>query len=500
MKNIFFVFTFLVMVFISLFFWGNGRDESNNLAKLQNAPAVFPSNFFWGTATSAQQIESQSLSDWTVFEKDVIQNSKTIYSGKGINPPLGHISSLDQYSKQIRSDKLKFSENFKNDLKMAKEMGTNAFRFSISWSRLFPNENDLVPDQSAIIYYQNLIKYLKLNNIEPFLTLFHFSSPSWFWRSVNGKKGWEREDAHEKFSKFVSACVKFFGADINYWTTINEPMVYLYKGYVDGFYPPFEKRDNPNLYAPIFASLLKAHLVAYKIIKKDAKERNKKAFVGIAKHSRIFNPLRVLNIFDRIIARVTEQAFMYDFFDALDTGKIKVSGSSYDEILKELGGTQDYLGINYYGPVYIKTQFSSLMNPVVYESDPLSKGQIVNEMGQASYPHGLYNVVKKVYQKYRLPIFILENGVADSDLDDKLRQRSLKEHIKELWSVMSNEKIDVRGYFHWSLMDNFEWNHGFEQNFGLIQVDFKNKGKRKFRKSAFIFKEVASTNQIPKDW
>ncbi|MBI2602976.1 MAG: glycoside hydrolase family 1 protein [Deltaproteobacteria bacterium] len=482
--------------YASIFRLGNDRVD-RVFSQFEDTPFKFPSQFFWGTASSDQQVEGQQASDWTAFEKRVVKEGLTDEaSGRSLLPKAGHIARLDNYSNDVREKKTNYDSLAMEYLSDAKSLGTNAYRFSISWSRLFPREGMTKPDPDGVEYYRNIFETLKSLKMEPFVTLFHFATPEWFWNERNGKRGWEREDALELFGQFVQACLDHYGRYVSYWVTLNEPMVYLYEGYHLGYYPPLEKRKEPDEYAPVVSQLLKAHLKAYKLIKAFEKENDHETWVGIAKHSRTFEPMRRFNPLDRISAKIAEQAFHYDFLDALATGKLHVSGSSFNESIPDLAGSQDYLGVNYYGRLFFQSKLNDPYNPDVYEYDPNDPTQDVDEMKHVMSPHGFYRVLTALNDKYHLPIFVLEHGIAEAAFNDTLRQKYIPAHIKEMGYAMRHGGVDVRGYFYWSLMDNFEWIHGFELKFGLMQVDFDNEFERRFRPSAEIYRKIIKDGRL----
>jgi beta-glucosidase len=487
----------IVIIILSIFVnCGKSRSKEYISAHKINGTIGFPKDFLWGTATAAEQIESTPDSNWFEFIVDAYKNKKFLTISPGEAKP-GHINSLGNYPWEVIRVKTNHDEVFKEDISLMKEMGLNSYRFSFAWDRFFPKEGMNEPDPKAIAYYKKIIEELKEKNIKPSATLFHFSSPAWFWKEKNGKRGWEREDAIQQFSIFVKAVVKNFGKDVTHWCTLNEPMVFVAAGYMQGVHPPLEMRPDVAEVTQVIVAILKAHVAAYNIIKDNDKLLGQKSEVGFTQHTRDFEPYRNYAILDRIIADRIEQAFIWDFIDAFKTGKLKVSNTSFEEEIPGLKDSLDYLGINYYGRFYIE---SNILNPTkfkVHMNDPGDKFERINNLAWAHYPLGFYNILTKSYQRYRLPIYILENGTADSADDDILRQEILVTHIYEMWHAMNDAKVPIKGYYHWSLIDNFEWAEGFEAKFGLIKVDYKNNFKREKRKSADIYKSIIQNGITP---
>lgn len=455
----------------------------------------FPPNFLWGAASAAQHVETQQNTDWTAFELDAVENGR---SGTGELPGValsGHIKDIDKYSAVVRTKKTNYDEMFDVDLSLAKAMGHNAYRFSISWARLFPNQDMLSPDPAGVDYYRNILASLKKHKITPIVSLFHFSTPEWFWFEKNGKRGWERDDAIELFSKFVSSVVENYGTEISHWCTLNEPMTYIFNGYMQGIFPPLEQRSI-NEIGPVVESLLRAHGAAYKIIKSHGELHNTKHSVGIAKHTRAFEPLRNWNLMDRLAAKQVENAFIWDFLDALQTGVLTISNTNYKVEIPEVINTQDYIGINYYGRYFVKTRFSDLANPEILFNDPTNADQMISDLGWSIYPHGFYQVLTDTHQRYDKPIYILESGMADSEMNDLRRQAFLVSHLVELWNAIEFGGADIRGYIHWSLTDNFEWAEGFSARFGLIKIDYENDFRREPRVSAGVYSKIIEENAV----
>jgi beta-glucosidase len=492
---LFLLLTLLGLVVVAMIPWfGSVRTAGYYSAKQGKAPYHFPKGFLWGTATAAQQVEHQQNSDWTAFERSVFKNKLFGYISPGVAKP-GHIHNLNKVSDTVRKKKTDYDQRFRSDLAMAAKMGHNAYRFSISWSRLFPKEGMKEPDPKGVAFYKDVLATLRKLKMKPSATLFHFSSPAWLWKVKDGKKGWERKDALVHFERFVKAVAKVFVGEVDHWCTLNEPVVYIFQGYLEGIFPPNERRGAPIKIAPVMSQLLKAHALAYRILHEEAKKQKKKIVVGIAKHTRWFEPLRNIAPLDRITAKLVAQNFLYDFLDAIKTGTFSLTGTSYKETIKGLKGTQEYVGINYYGKLYIR---SNLFKPGAFKvmnSDPADKKALVNNLGWTLHPKGFYLTLTSMHKRYKKPIYILENGLADARHDDKLRQHFLVAHLKELWNAIKFGGVDIRGYFHWTLTDNFEWAEGFGARFGLIQIDYKTFA-RKPRKSASLYSDIIRKNAI----
>lgn len=457
---------------------GKRRSTKRLSTQTIDTTLVFPAGFLWGTATAAEQLEPTEASDWA----ELIRKS---YTGEGKAVAGAAIKNLHQWSEAVIRLKTGHSTKLAEDVQLMKDLGANAYRFSIAWDRLFPREGMAAPDATAVAFYDRLFAALKANGIEPSVTLFHFSSPAWFFAEKGGKRGWERADAIEHFTRFTNFVVNRWGKDVRVWCTLNEPMVYIYSGYMQGIFPPLEKRPDEKSVAPVMEALLKAHVAAYSLIKK----ANPAALVGVTQHTREFSPYRNHAILDRIIAGKVEQAFIWDFTDAIQTGVLKVTNTDIEKPIDALKGTQDYIGINYYGRFYIKSNIFAPTKFEIKNHDDAFEGEIKNELGWADFPLGMRTVLKSAKTRYSLPVYVLESGTANAASDDKLRQQLLITHLAEIAGALK-DGVDVRGYFHWSLIDNFEWAEGYDARFGLVEVDYKNGFARKKRKSFETFRNI----------
>ena len=206
---------FALAVMLPLF--GNIKSSQLTSDFTDRALYDFPKGFLWGAASAAQHIEHQQPSDWTAFEKRVIAEGKTQTDPRPGYALPGHINALDQVSEQVRQRKTNFDELIEEDFALAHELGHNSHRFSISWARLFPQENMREPDPAGIAFYQRVLTAMKDNGITPLVSFFHFSTPEWFWHDLNGKRGWERSDALLHFKQFVEAVLDNFGTQIKNW-------------------------------------------------------------------------------------------------------------------------------------------------------------------------------------------------------------------------------------------------------------------------------------------
>ncbi|MFH0763190.1 MAG: glycoside hydrolase family 1 protein [Candidatus Omnitrophota bacterium] len=401
----------------------------------------FPEGFYWGAATSAYQVEGNNKnSDWWEWEKKA--------------------------GKEPSSDACGHYQLYKQDFNLAKGLNHNAHRLSIEWARIEPQQGEFCAEEIA--HYKDVITSLRERNIEPVVTLHHFTNPLWFAE----RGGWKNSSAPDFFLRYVEKITEALGEEVHFWVTINEPMVYVYHAYVLGAWPPQEKS---YLQAKkVINNLILAHLKAYRAIHALYKRKNlKPPAVSIAKNIQLFvaAPPTLRN---RAAAYLRNRSFNFQFVDALMRHK-----------------ALDFIGINYYTRGMVNVESWLIQVLLFDDSKAKQSGLKKNSLGWDIYPAGLYKLLLK-FRKYRLPVFILENGICTPD--DNLRWEFIREHLKNLHMAMQ-KGVRVMGYLYWSLLDNFEWDKGFAPRFGLIEVDYNNY-RRTVRESAGKFSEACRTGLL----
>lgn len=362
----------------------------------------FPKDFLWGTATSAYQVEGGiENSDW----------SKVYPAGLACN-------HYDLYEE---------------DFDLMKKLNQTAFRLSIEWSRIEPEEGKF--DKKEIEHYRRYLQSLKARKIKTMVTLHHFTNPLWLGKIG----GWTDKKVVFYFSRFAKKVFDEYKDLVDFWITINEPLIFASQSYLISLWPPQKK--NPFLFLKVIENQVAAHKKVYTTFHK----MDKKALIGISKN----------NIYFEGAGSFVPRYFWNKYF------------------LNKTKKYQDFIGLNY------------------YFHRPQDKNKQVSDIGWEIYPEGIYRVLKEL-KKYQKPIYITENGLADAK--DKLRKDFIKNHLFWLHKAIE-EGVDVRGYFHWSLMDNFEWEKGFEPRFGLIEIDYKTL-ERKIRPSALFYAKICKENAL----
>ncbi|MCH8741822.1 glycoside hydrolase family 1 protein [Patescibacteria group bacterium] len=380
----------------------------------------FPNGFLWGTSTSAYQIEGGiENNDWL-----------KVY-------PAG--LACDHYNR------------YEEDFDLMKKLNQNAYRFSIEWSRIEPEEGKF--NKKEIERYFKISQSLKSRGIEIMVTLHHFTLPVWLAKIG----GFSNIKSIFYFSRFAKKIFLEYQNSVDFWITFNEPLIYASKGYLEGAWPPQKK----NLI--LFLKVLKNQIASHKKIYQDFHNTKSNAKVGIAKNNIYFEPANRKSPLDKFSVFLARY-FWNEYF------------------LNRIGNRLDFIGLNYY--FHNKIKFPFLKR---------NENKVVSDVGWEVYPEGIYYVLKGL-RRYNLPIYITENGLADEK--DKLRTNFIKDHLFWIHKAIQ-EGVDARGYFHWSLMDNFEWEKGFDPKFGLVEIDYKTL-ERKPRQSAFYYAQVCKNNSFIK--
>ncbi len=408
--------------------------------------------FFWGTATSSFQIEGHIENDFTEWEKlgKFVHNNEKVMYENGSNHWM----------------------MWEDDFKLMKKLNVNAYRFSFEWARIEPRRNTF--DRKALDQYERMVDWLLKHQIEPFLTIHHFTHPTWF----HEYSPWHDEKSKDVFLNYVDKIVRIFKDRIKYFITFNEVLVWVMAGYGEGNFPPGHK--NLDLMMNALYNILKTHRETYDLIK----SYNENAEVGVAKHFIVFKRARDWFFLDKEV-----QNRIHYFFNVmeLDAFKNNILSCSLPPLLKfekeiDLNNKIDFWGINYYYRLYTKFKFS-LKNPFYfYTKNPQT------DTGWEIYPKGLYKIIKLV-STYRKKMFITENGIATQD--DELRKKFIKRHIKFLIKAIENG-FNVQGYFYWSLIDNYEWLFGKSKRFGLISVDYEKNFERHITQNGYYYSQLIS--------
>lgn len=442
----------------------------------------FAENFLWGTASAAYQVEGAYLED-----------------GKGLN-------IWDAYCQE--GNRVAHSENgnvacdhyhhFREDVKMMREMGIKNYRFSINWTRILPEGTGKI-NEKGLQFYSDLVDELLANDIEPLVTLFHWDYPL----ALHQKGGWLNRESSDWFAEYAKVVVDALSDRVKYWMTINEPQVFIGCGYAIGKFAPFEKHLPCDL-TRMTHNVLLSHGKAVQVIRKYAK---KKPVIGFAFATPCCTPTdntpEAIEEARRKSFAVTRDRFPFElswwadpiFFGKYPQEAYDVLGADMPEILpgdmEIISQPVDFYGVNIYESKATENVYGYAEN--AYLGCPRT------QMGWPVTPEVLYWSPKFLYERYKKPVLLSENGMAGHDwvhldgrVHDAHRIDFMKRYLRELCRS-AEDGAEIMGYMYWSIMDNFEWADGYDKRFGLVHVDYQTQ-ERTIKDSGYFYRDVIQTN------
>jgi len=397
----------------------------------------FPSSFLWGAAISSYQCEGGNYNcDWHSWEKE-----------KG----------LEQAGLACDHYRL-----FEEDFRLAKELNLNALRFSVEWARICPHVSEFL--QQELEHYCRVADSLCKLDIKPIVTLHHFTNPSWFSQS----RGWVHSSNVEFFLAYLRRVVESLKDKVDTWIIFNEPLVYIYNGFIQGIWPPGEK--SLRAAAKVLDNIKSAYVAGYQEIKRIYRGSGIEPKVSIAKNIRVFSGCPDLGFaLNSLSAFARSRSFNFWILDYF-----------YRK------SCLHFVALNYYCREY--TKFKGLLGR---ECRHKNHKQRRNYLGWSVYPQGFYDILVKL-KKFGLPVIVTENGTAEDQ--DYFYENFLTGHLRSLAKAFS-DGVDIAGYLWWSLLDNFEWDKGFGPRFGLIEVDYSD-FKRRVKPFAHTYAEVCRHNRV----
>lgn len=450
---------FIILLLSLNIFCYNKQEIHWDWKSINTSNLYFPENFLFGFGTSEYQVSGKKhcpQSNWANFE-----DKKNFLEKSG--------DACDHWNQ------------YQKDIELISNLKGNAYRFSLEWSKIEPFEGQF--NQEAINHYHKLIDMLISKKITPMVTLHHFTHPQWF----EEKKAFESKKNIPIFVNFCKRMFKEFGHKVPFWCTINEPGVYAFQAYVRGVFPPGQTA-NFHKAGIVSRNLILAHTEIYKELK--AMPNGEKNQIGIVHNIFQFEPFKPESIIENKISKYVNRIFHDAITQFLITGKFLFKVPLFANIQYKYKGniksTLDFIGLNYYSHVLFNK--NDLTRPAYRD------WEIQTDMPYSSYAEGIYRAICQV-SKIGVPIYITENGIADAK-DDR-RELFIKQYLYAT-SKAIKDGYDVRGYFYWSLLDNFEWDMGFSKKFGICEVDSKTK-IRKLRKSSEYIKRVYEKFQKPKN-
>jgi len=409
----------------------------------------FPKEFLWGTAACAHQVEGDNTNnDWWAWEQkpDTIKNRDK--SGKACN----------------------HYELYETDFKLLADLGTNAHRLGIEWSRIVPEEGTV--NRDAIDHYKHVLECARNMGLDIHATTHHFSSPTWFTK----KGGFINESNLDYFKRYIEIIARELSPYLNCWNTINEPAVYAVMGWMAGESPPGHQDVGEAM--DVLRNIILAHAIAYNGLKEHSPNDVQ---VGIVKNIPHFIPANPEDRLDVQMAASQDKFFNEYHLNGIETGVLSLGR---DEEVPSLKGTTDFYGLNYY--MEMVCDHDRPMGPVTAR-----RGEKTTQMGWGVHPEGLHAGLIRL-KKYGRPIYITENGIATDD--DAWRVEYITQHLEQVRRAM-DDGADVRGYFYWSSLDNFEWAQGWEPHFGLISFD-RETFERKVKPSGEFYGECARAGAV----
>ena len=449
---------------------------------------TFPRDFKWGTATSSYQIEGAPTAGG---KGPSVWDSFSHIEGKIKNGDTGD-TACDHY------------HLWRDDIELLKKLGVNAYRFSISWPRIFPTGKENEPNQIGLDFYSRLVDTLLENKITPFITLNHWDIP----QGLEDIGGWPERDIVHEFVKYSYHVSKHLGDRVRNWITHNEPWCVSYLGYIEGHKPP-------GLINKWSKSLATAHhlLLSHGMAIPEIRNNSKQSEIGITLNLNTAIPASgstydedACKFFDGQFNRLYlnplyNNEYPDDVFEYLKT-KSLISESDLNFIkqgdLNIISTKTDFLGVNYYSRAVIRNEEIDEKNNLPCNVDMGPK----TDFGWEIYPPGIYDLLMRLKNEYKVQnIYITENGCSYGDgpnsegkINDKRRIEYYRSHLTELKRAIE-DGAPCNGYFAWSLMDNFEWAQGFSQRFGLIWVDFETL-ERIPKESYYWYKKYISANGL----
>jgi beta-glucosidase len=440
---------------------------------------AYPRNFEWGSALSAHQTEGVTgggeNSDWYAFE----HRSKS---------PIAKGHTADRGTD--------FWHRYPEDFAFGASLGLSTIRISLAWEKIEPRPG--VFNEEVIEHYRDVLKEMRSRGMKPMVALVHFAVPLWFVRQGH----WISPEAPHAFARYTRHVVKRLGDLCDLWITFNEPMIVVMTGYVNGEFPPNIKSLPDGFEAGY--NLVRAHRMATAVIHEiqgpspNARGRDGRLRgVGVVNSWQSYRPLHPWNPMDRSAAKLMAEIANWSMMRSFQNGlwKVPMAGLAAlkaprrvpDEDLAGIRGSPlvDWIGVNYY------TCFDVGFRYGVAPSVAYPKGYPLADNGWAICPERMEDVLRDTAKNFPgIPLVLAENGLADGN--DSRRPAFIRDHLKALDRAVlgadGQPALDIRGYYHWSLTDNFEWTLGYTKRFGLAKIHYGDNLRREPRPSAYFYK------------
>jgi beta-glucosidase len=363
---------------------------------------------------------------------------------------------------------------YPEDIELMKELGVDAYRFSVSWSKIMPQKG--VVDTSALNHYKNVCDSLLAQGIKPMVTFHHFTHPLWFQEMG----AFEKEENIKYFVDFSETVYLALQGRVKEFCTINEPSVYIFDAYFAGNFPP--GYTNPELAALVLENLIKAHVQVYQRIKSLPGGEFTK--IGLVKNMMQMDPMSEWNLLDHVMKYFADANYnevVLETFKSNHYSFVMPTMVNHKSVIEGANESLDFIGLNYYSHYAFDFtgDLDESLEPLPYPNE------VMTDMDYGIYPEGIYRAIKRI-SKLGVPIIITENGLADDK--DNRRAGFIDTYLYAVSKAIA-DGYDVQGYYYWSLMDNFEWNFGYGPRFGLYHVDFDTQ-ERKLTSGARKYIEI----------
>lgn len=448
----------------------------------------FREDFVWGAATASYQVEGAAYEDgkglniWDVFCKE---------DGHVYEHHTGDVA-CDQYHR------------YKEDVAIMKEMGLKAYRFSVSWARILPDGTGKV-NEKGLRYYDNLVNCLLDNGIEPYMTLYHWDLPY----ELHKRGGWLNPESPNWFYEYAKVMAAHFSDRVTHFFTFNEPQCTVGLGYLTGEHAPGLK-VGPYDYFQIWHNVLKAHGRGVQAIREAAVQKveigmapcgalytpatDSKEDIEAARKANFSLPTADIGAVSWDVAFCADPVFLGHYPEDVLSRFGQYFPKDAEKDLPLISQPLDFYGQNMYNAVPVRADENG--NPIrVSRYDGFPKTAIQWPVT----PECLYWAPKFLYERYQKPFYVTENGMSAHDwvsLDGKVHDWNRVDFMQRYLSEFkraAEDGVDIRGYFAWSLMDNFEWAYGYSDRFGMVFVDYPTQ-KRILKDSAYFYRKVIASN------
>lgn len=441
----------------------------------------FPDRFVWGVSTSAYQIEGA----WNVDGKGESVWDRFTHTERTIRDGTTGDIACDHYNR------------YAEDVDLIAQLGVSAYRFSISWPRIFPDGSGRV-EERGLDFYDRLVDRLATKGITPYVTLFHWDLP----QALEDRGGWRSRDTAKRFAEYAATVVRRLGDRVTNWITLNEPLSVTGAGYLAGTHAPGRRS--------LVAAAQAAHvfLLAHGYAVDSIRREQPTATIGIANSfSPVYPHRRVDQRVARRISAILNELFMdplyfghypYTLVPLIHLLNRRIRSADWDVIHRP----PDFVGVNHYSRFIARRTLFPFLGFRMLR--PLYDRVLFTDMDWEVYPPGFYRILRWIRDRYdNPPLIVTENGASYEDpvtngrVHDRRRTAYIRRYLTELHRAIGHDQ-DIRGYFIWSLLDNFEWHYGYSQRFGIVHIDYPSQ-RRIPKDSYYEYQRIVRENGVIAD-